>query len=95
MQEKHVVEILLVEDNKNDVELILQALKKHGLANRVFTVDDGQKALEYIFVTGPFSGRDINVKPKLIILDLKLPKVDGLEVLRRIKSDERTRVYRL
>ena len=91
MQEKHVVEILLVEDNKNDVELIKQALKKHGLANKVLTVDDGQKALEYIFVTGPFSGRDINVKPKLIILDLKLPKIDGLEVLRRIKSDERTK----
>ncbi len=91
MQEKNVVEILLVEDNPNDVELIIRSFKKHNLANKVYVVNDGEKALEYIFVTGPFTGRDIKDKPKVIILDLKLPKVDGLEVLRRIKYDERTK----
>ena len=92
MQEKNVVEILLVEDNPNDIELIMRSFKKHNLANNVLVVNDGEKALEYIFVRGPFSGRDINDKPKVIILDLKLPKVDGLEVLRRIKFDERTKM---
>jgi CheY-like chemotaxis protein len=91
MQEKNVVEILLVEDNPNDVELIMRALKKNGLANKVLVVGDGEQALEYMFVKGPFSGRDIVDKPKLIILDLKLPKIDGLEVLRRVKYDERTK----
>lgn len=91
MQEKHVVEILLVEDNQSDVELITRALKKHGLANKVLVVGDGEQALEYIFVKGPFLGRDIMDKPKLMILDLKLPKIDGLEVLRRVKFDERTK----
>jgi CheY-like chemotaxis protein len=92
MQEKNVVEILLVEDNQNDIELIMRSFKKHNLANRVLVVNDGEQALEYIFVTGPFSGRDIKDKPKVIILDLKLPKIDGLEVLRRIKYDERTKM---
>ena len=92
MQEKNVVEILLVEDNKNDIELILREFKKYNLANKVLVVNDGQEALEYIFVTGPFSGRDIKDKPKVIILDLKLPKIDGIEVLRRIKFDERTKM---
>ena len=86
------VEILLVEDNPNDVELTLRALKKNNLTNRVHVVKDGAEALEYIFATGAYAGRDINHYPRVVLLDLKLPKVDGLEVLRRIKSDERTKV---
>ena len=86
------VEILLVEDNPNDVELTLRALKKHNITNKVHVVKDGAEALEYIFATGAYANRDINHNPKVIFLDLKLPKVDGLEVLRRIKSDERTKV---
>jgi len=86
------VEILLVEDNPNDVELTLRALKKNNLTNKVHVVRDGAEALEYIFATGAYASRDINHNPRVILLDLKLPKVDGLEVLRRIKSDERTKV---
>jgi CheY-like chemotaxis protein len=86
------VEILLIEDNPNDVELTLRALKKHNLTNKVHVVKDGAEALEYIFATGAYASRDINHIPRVILLDLKLPKVDGLEVLRRIKSDERTKV---
>jgi len=86
------VEILLVEDNPNDVELTLRALKKHNLANKVHVVKDGAEALEYIFATGNYNKRNMEDHPKVILLDLKLPKVDGLEVLRRIKSDERTKV---
>jgi two-component system, response regulator len=85
------IEILLVEDNPADVELALHALKKNNLANHIQVVRDGAEALEYIFATGAYAGRDINHSPKVILLDLKLPKVSGLEVLRRIKSDERTR----
>ncbi len=84
------VEILLVEDNPNDVELTLRALKKNNLANRVVVVKDGAEALDFIFATGDYSERDILNVPKVVFLDLKLPKVDGLEVLRRMKSDERT-----
>lgn len=86
------VEILLVEDNPNDVELTLRALKKNNLTNRVHVVKDGAEALEYIFAAGAYASRNINHNPRVILLDLKLPKVDGLEVLRRIKSDERTKV---
>jgi CheY-like chemotaxis protein len=86
------VEILLVEDNPNDVELTLRALKKRNLANKVHVVKDGAEALEFIFGTGTYAERDINQIPKVILLDLKLPKVDGLEVLRKVKSDERTKV---
>jgi two-component system response regulator len=82
------VEILLVEDNPNDVELTLRALKKHNLANRVHVARDGEEALDFIFGTGPFSGVKCN-RLKVILLDLKLPKVSGLEVLRKLKSDER------
>lgn len=85
------VEILLVEDNPNDVELTLHALKKNNLANRIQVVRDGAEALEFLFGTGAYAGRDINHAPRVILLDLKLPKVDGMEVLRRIKSDEITR----
>lgn len=83
-------EILLVEDNPNDVELTLRAFKKRNLANKVFTVSDGSEALEYIFATGRYADRDVNIPPKVILLDLKLPKVNGLQVLKRIKADERT-----
>ena len=89
---ENAVEILLVEDNPNDVELTLRGLKKSNLANKVFVVRDGEEALEYIFTTGSYSERNINHIPKLILLDLKLPKVDGLEVLRQVKSDERTKM---
>ena len=85
------LEILLVEDNPNDVELALHALKKHNLANRIQVVRDGAEALDFIFARGAFSHRDINQIPRVVLLDLKLPKVDGLEVLRQVKADPRTR----
>jgi len=84
-------EILLVEDNPNDVELAMHALTKHKLANRIEVVRDGAEALDYIFARGAYSSRDINQLPRIVLLDLKLPKVDGLEVLRQIKADPRTR----
>jgi two-component system response regulator len=86
------VEILLVEDNPSDVELTMRALKRHNLANMVHVVKDGAEALDFIFATGAYVARDICNRPKVILLDLKLPKVDGLEVLGKIKSDERTKV---
>ncbi len=89
--EERPVEILLVEDNPNDVELTLRALKKNNIANRIEIVRDGAEALEFIFATGAYAQRSIHNSPKVILLDLKLPKVDGLEVLRQIKSDPRTR----
>jgi len=85
------VEILLVEDNPNDVELTLHALKKNNIANRIEVVRDGAEALEFIFATGAYADRQNLEKPRVILLDLKLPKVDGLEVLRQIKADPRTR----
>jgi len=84
------VEVLLVEDNASDAELTLRALKKHHLANRVLHVKDGAEALDFLFAGGAFGGRKVEHVPRVIMLDLKLPKVDGLEVLRRIKADERT-----
>jgi CheY-like chemotaxis protein len=85
------VEILLVEDNPNDAELTKRALKKNNLANRVFHARDGEEALEFIFAGGAFAGRSVENTPKVILLDLKLPKVNGIEVLQQIKSDERTK----
>jgi two-component system response regulator len=87
------VEILLVEDNPNDVTLALHALQKHKLANSIHIIRDGAEALEYIFCTGKYAQRDITNGPKVILLDLKLPLVDGLEVLRRTKADPRTQHY--
>jgi two-component system, response regulator len=86
-----VNDILLIEDNPNDIELTLRALKKNNLVNNIRVIKDGAEALEYFFAEGKYSGRDITLKPKLVILDIKLPKVDGLEILRIIKSDERTK----
>jgi two-component system, response regulator len=83
--------ILLVEDNPDDELLTLRALKKSGVKNEVVVAHDGVEALDYLFASGPHSGRDPTVMPQLILLDLKLPRVDGLEVLRRLRSDERTR----
>jgi len=85
------VEILLVEDNPSDAELALYALKKHSLANHIHIVRDGAEALDFLFCAGDYAGRRIKDNPQVILLDLKLPKVDGLEVLRRIKADPRTR----
>jgi len=84
--------ILLVEDNPGDEALTLRALKKNKICNEVVIARDGVEALDYLFGTGPFSGRDPLQLPELILLDLKLPKVDGLEVLRRIRLDDRTRL---
>jgi CheY-like chemotaxis protein len=86
------VEILLVEDNPNDAELALRSLKKHNLANKILWVKDGAEALEFLFHTGAYADRTSNNIPKLVLLDLKLPKIDGLEVLRRVKSDEKKRI---
>lgn len=85
------VDILLVEDNQDDAELALHALRRENLANNIFVVRDGEEALEFIFCSGAFSHRSFDHPPKLILLDLKLPKVDGMEVLKRLKSDPRTR----
>ena len=85
------VEILIVEDNPNDAELTIRALKKKNLANKIVHLKDGAEALDYIFCTGNYSDRDINNKPRAILLDLKMPKVNGLEVLERVKADKRTR----
>ena len=82
--------ILLVEDNPDDVELTLRALKINNVANDVVVARDGAEALDYLFATGAYSGRDATVTPQLILLDLKLPKIDGLEVLRRLRTGERT-----
>ena len=85
------IEILLVEDNPNDEELTLYALKRNNISNHIRVVRDGAEALEYLFCTGPYAHREINNPPKVVLLDLKLPKVDGLEVLKKIKADARTR----
>src|ERR1700730_5217257 len=85
------VEILLVEDNPNDVELTLDAFAQNKVSNLVHVVRDGAEALEFLFCTGRYAERHIENSPKVVLLDLKLPKVDGLEVLRRVKGDARTR----
>jgi len=83
--------ILLVEDNPDDEALTLRALKKNNIMNEVVIARDGVEALDYLFGTGPYAGRDTSNIPQVILLDLKLPKIDGLEVLRRLRGDERTR----
>jgi len=95
MDAQHEVEILLVEDDANDVELTLRALKNRNLANQVFVARDGAEALDFFFGDGSHRWHEIGIAPRVVLLDLKLPKVDGLEVLRRLKSDERTRCLRV
>ena len=85
------VQILIVEDNPRDLELTLRALKKNHLSNHISTVADGEEALEFLFATGRYADRSVENVPDVIFLDLKLPKVDGIEVLRQVKRDERTR----
>ncbi|HTH47594.1 MAG TPA: response regulator [Candidatus Limnocylindria bacterium] len=85
------VEVLLVEDNPRDAEMTLRTLRRRNLANRIVHVKDGQEALDWLLGTGAYAGRDVDILPKLVLLDLKLPKVDGLEVLRAIRADKRTR----
>ena len=87
--------ILLVEDNPDDEILILRELQKQNVANQIDVVRDGAEALDYLFGTGSYADRDPNATPTLVMLDLKLPKVDGLEVLRRIRADERTKLVRV
>ena len=91
-QNMNEVEVLLVEDNPSDAELTMRALKKRNLANRLFHVKDGAEAIDFLFAQGGFAGRRVESGPKVVLLDLKLPKVDGIEVLRRIKSDDRTKI---
>jgi CheY-like chemotaxis protein len=85
------VEILLVEDRPEDVELTLHALREQNLANKIQVVRDGEEALDFLFCRGPHKGRSLESPPHIVLLDLKLPKVDGLEVLREVKSDPRTK----
>jgi two-component system response regulator len=84
--------ILLVEDDPDDEALTLRALKENNILNEVVVARDGAEALDYLFATGAYAGRDTSVMPQVVLLDLKLPKVDGLEVLRRLRADERTKV---
>ena len=92
MNDLDAVDILLVEDNPRDAELIIRALKKRNLANRLFVVEDGAEALDFIFARGRYAPRKTADHPKVVLLDLKLPKLNGLEVLEAIKADERTRL---
>jgi two-component system, response regulator len=85
------IEIVLVEDNLSDAELTIRALKKRNLANNLIHLKDGAEAIDFLFAQGKFSGRDIAQCPKIVLLDLKMPKINGIEVLTRIKADERTR----
>ena len=85
------IEIVLVEDNPNDAELITRALKKHNLANKITLLKDGAEALDFLLGQNGSGGKDLAVNPRVVLLDLKLPKVNGIEVLQRLKSDKRTK----
>jgi len=85
------VDILLVDDSQDDLDLTLHALRAENLANHVFIARDGEEALDFLFCSGPHSGRSFDRPPKLVLLDLKMPKVDGMQVLKRVKGDARTR----
>jgi CheY-like chemotaxis protein len=91
MEDFKEVEILLVEDNPADAEMTLRALRRNNLANNVRWVKDGEEALDFVFGAGAFAARDGAAPPKLILLDIKMPKIDGIEVLRRLKQDAATR----
>jgi two-component system response regulator len=84
--------ILLVEDNPDDVALTLRALKKNNLGNEIVVANDGIEALDFVFGTGKYAGRDLGIEPELILLDLKLPKLDGFKVLERLRQDQRTKL---
>jgi CheY-like chemotaxis protein len=84
--------VLLVEDNPDDVELAVRAFRKNNLLNEIVVANDGVEALDYLFGSGIYAGRDLSVQPQLVLLDLKLPRIDGLEVLRRIRADDRTKL---
>jgi two-component system response regulator len=88
MNEYDGVEILLAEDNPRDAEMTMRALRKINFANRLHWVRDGEEAMDYLLATGKYEGRNVSVNPKLVLLDIKMPKVDGIEVLRRIKASE-------
>ncbi len=85
------VEIVLVEDNPHDAEMTIRALKKNNLVNKIVHLKDGAEALDFLFGTGPYEGRNTGIKPKVILLDLKMPKVDGIDVLRKLKSEASTK----
>lgn len=85
------VDILLVDDSQEDVELTLHALRSENLASSVFVAHDGEEALEFLFCTGPYAERSFDRPPKLVLMDLKLPKLDGMQVLKQLKEDERTK----
>ncbi len=85
-------DIIVVEDNPNDAELMVRSLKKNKLANKLIVLEDGEQALDYIFCTGEYKDRDSSVLPNVIFLDLKLPKVNGLEILKKVKSNDKTKM---
>src|ERR1700716_2694400 len=86
------VDIVLVEDNEDDMDVALHALRREKLANNIFVVRDGEEALDFLFCRGAFAQRSFDHPPKLVLLDLKLPKIDGMEVLKQVKSDPRTKI---
>lgn len=92
MNQSLIGEVLLVEDSPRDAEMTLRTLRKRNLANSIVHVKDGQEALDWLFARGTYASRDASDTPKVVLLDLKLPKVDGLEVLRAIRADERTKL---
>jgi two-component system response regulator len=92
LSDQDIADILLVEDNPRDTELTIRALNRHNITNRFIVLEDGAEALDFIFCRGKYTDRVITNHPKVILLDLKLPKIDGLEVLKAIKSDKRTKM---
>ncbi len=86
------VEILLVEDNADDAEMTIHALRKKNLANKLIHLQDGEEAMDFLFGVGKFAGRDVSIRPRLILLDLKMPKVDGMQVLAKVKSNDATKM---
>ena len=92
MESFEQVDILLAEDSPEDAEMTQRALRKHNLGNRFYWVKDGAEALDFLFCSGAYAGREPSRPPKLLLLDIKMPRVDGIEVLRQVKADERTRL---